>query len=89
LLEIPDEELMDRKAVPIAVGAHDVEDGVMNIELLDNSGWAAEVRTASRWEILPQSAAPLCGQDNVESSDFHKAHAIAKEKKVGPTALHY
>jgi len=60
----------------------------MNVELLNNGEWTAEVFAATGREILALSTASVRRQDDVEPLDFHHAYAAAKQEKIGPTALH-
>ena len=77
----------DGEGVPVAIGAHDVEGGVANVELLDDGGWSIEVRAAAGWEVFLIGAAAYWRYDDVEALDAHQAHTVTKKEKIEPAAL--
>src|SRR5580658_1925743 len=87
LPQIADDKLPDRERIAAAVGTHDVEGGVVNSKLLNDGGWAAEVRAASRGKILVIRGASRRRYDNVQSRDVYQTHTLAKKQQIEPGAL--
>jgi hypothetical protein len=71
LTKIANNQFVNSERVSVTVCTHDVEDGVMNIKLLDDGGWTAEIRAATGWEVLSLRAAAVRRQDNAEPLNFH------------------
>ena len=86
-LQIANDELLDGERVTAAVGAHDVECGLVNAKLLDGSGWAAKVRAASGGKVPVVGGASQCWDDDVEAGDVNQAHALAQHQQVEPGSL--